>query len=225
MKKIFSILAIAVLAVTGCKKSTSSAPANSANVMFVNGCAGTGSIYVMDGTTKIAGASNVAFFGTSGYQYITAGSQSLSFYVSSLGSSTPLNTLSTSFTANAHYSVFVAGLITGSSTLVTTDDLSAPTSGNANIRFINLSSDALSENVSVGTTSIATSVTSLQASAFASVGAGNFVIKAGDPSNISTVVSTASVTLSAGKIYTVMLTGTLACIGTSALTLTVLTNN
>ena len=89
MKKILSLFVVAA-AFAGCSKSSNSAPANSADVMFVNGCAGTGSVYVTDGSTKVTGASNVAFAGTSGYQYITAGSPDITFYVSSLGGTDPL---------------------------------------------------------------------------------------------------------------------------------------
>jgi hypothetical protein len=193
--------------------------------MFVNGCAGTGSVYVTNGSTKVTGASNIPFAGTSGYQYTTAGSPDITFYVSSLGGTDPLKSFTASFTAKTHYSVFVGGIITNSSYVVTADDLSAPSSGNAKVRFINLSNDTLSENVAANTTSIATGITSLQASSFTAITAGTYIIKAGDPANIGSVVSTASLSFSAGKIYTVILTGTLSGTGTSGLTLTVLNNN
>jgi hypothetical protein len=224
MKKILSLFVVAA-AFAGCSKSSNSAPANSADVMFVNGCAGTGSVYVTDGSTKVTGASNIAFAGTSGYQYIMAGSPDITFYVSSLGGTDPLKSFNASFAANTHYSVFVGGIITNSSYVVTADDVSAPPSGNAKVRFINLSNDTLSENVAANTTSIATGITSLQASSFTDITAGTYIIKAGDPANIGSVVSTASLSFSAGKIYTVMLTGTLSGTGTSGLTLTAINNN
>ncbi|MBS1689965.1 MAG: DUF4397 domain-containing protein, partial [Bacteroidetes bacterium] len=61
-------------------------------------------------------------------------------------------------------------------------------------------------------------------SSFTSVTPGSYTIKAGDPANISTVVSVAQ-QIDAGKIYTVVLTGTLSGSGTSGLTLTVFKNN
>ncbi len=225
MKKILSIFVVAAVAFAGCSKSSNSAPANSADVMFVNGCAGTASVYVTANTVNVPGTSNITFFNTSNYQYVTAGTESISFFVTSLGSSTPLKTFSATFAANAHYSVFVGGLITNSTYLVTTDDLSAPPSGDAKVRFVNLSTDTLSENAAVGATSIATGITSMVAGSFISVPAGSYMVKAADPSNVSTGVSTTSLSFSAGKMYTVMLTGSLTGTGTSGLTLTVLNNN
>ncbi len=61
-----SVLAV-ILAFTACKKNNP-APANTANVMFVNGCAGTVNVDVSVNNTKLNSASNLAFLKNSGYQ-------------------------------------------------------------------------------------------------------------------------------------------------------------
>ena len=223
MKKIF--LSFSILAIAGfsaCKKS-SPAPSNSAIVMFVNGSAGTSSIDVSTNNNKVQAATNLAFLVNSGYQYVTAGSENIAIVLTNLG--TPLKSATANFTANAHYSVFAGGLVTNPSIVVTADDLAAPSSGNAKIRFVNLSNDALTETANIGTTAFATGITSQSYSSFSEVASGSYTIKAGDPSNISTVVSVGPSQLSAGKIYTVMLTGTLSGTSTSGLTLTIINNN
>jgi len=226
MKKLFfsfSVIA-AIAGFAACKKSSSS-PSNNASVMFVNGCAGTTGITATVGTTQVSNAGNLSFLSNSGYQNVTAGTDSVGFVLTNLG--TPLKSGTSTLAANSHYSIFVGGLITAPSYLLLTDDLTAPTSSaNAKVRFVNLSNDTLSETAYVGTSTIASGITSQTAGTFAQVAAGSYTIKAGDPSNISTVISTSNpIQINAGKIYTVILTGTTLGTGTSALALTIIGNN
>ncbi len=223
MKNIlFALSAMCMFSFVACKKEEK-APSNSARVMFVNGCAGTDKVNVTSNGNTIQAATNLAFLKQSGYQYVAAGSSNITFMLANLG--TPLKAGSTSFTAGTSYSVFAGGLITNPSIVFTTDDLAAPASGKAKIRFVNLSMDTLSETASANTTTFATGITSQSYSSFAEVAAGSYTIKAGDPADISTVVSTPSMQLDAGKCYTVILTGTMLGTGSSALVLTVITNN
>ena len=217
---LFSVLL--VIAFAACKKSNSS-PANSASVMFVNGCAGTTNVDITSNNTKITAAANLAFLKNSSYQNITAGTDSITFVLTSIG--TPLKTHTSIITANVHYSVFVGGLITGPSYVILTDDLTAPASGKVKIRFVNLSNDALSETANAGTIAFATGITAQYYSSFTEIASGSYTIKAGDPADISTVISVGPTQLDAGKIYTVMLTGTLTGSSSSGLTLTVIGNN
>ena len=221
------LLSLSILTIVGfaaCKKSNNPPP-NDAHIMYVNGCAGTSNVNVTSNATAVPAATNMAFLKNSGYQGLTAGNDSIAFVLTNLG--TPLKGGTTNFAANTYYSVFVGGLVTGPAFVVTTDDLSVPTSGNAKIRLVNLSSDALSETGNAGSIAFATGVTAETFSSFTEVAAGSYNIKAGDPSNISTVVGlgTGATQLSAGKIYTVMLTGTLSGSGNSGLTLTLINNN
>ena len=221
---ILSLSILSFFAIGSCKKS-SPAPANTANVMFVNGCAGVANVDVSANSTKVAAATNLAFMKNSGYQNITAGTDSITFVLTSTG--TPLKTNTSSYTANSHYSVFIGGLVTGPSAVVLSDDLSAPASGKAKIRFVNLSNDALSVTANAGTIAFATGINAQTSSSFTEIASGAYSIKAGDPANISTVVTlgTSTTQLSSGKIYTVMLTGTLTGTGPSSLTLTLINNN
>jgi hypothetical protein len=220
-KSILLSIAACVVAFASCKKSDP-APSTNATAMFVNGCAGTTSVDVYNGNTKLANATGIGFLKSSGYQNIPAGADSITF-VSNLG--TPLKSGTSSLTATNHYTLFTGGLITGPTYVLLPDDLTAPTTGNAKVRFVNLSTDAMSVTTNVGTTVIASNISSQGSSSFVPVAAGSYVIKSGDPANINTVVSTTAQQFGAGKIYTIMLTGTLPGTGGSALTLTVMGNN
>jgi hypothetical protein len=224
MKKLFHAFSVILIIVglASCSKSNSSAP-TTASVMFVDGCAGTTNVNISVNNTQIAAASNLAFLKNTGYQQVTPGTDSITFILANLG--TPLKTATNALTAKVNYSVFVGGLITGSTFVILNDDLTAPSSGNAKIRFVNLSTDADTVTANVGNTAIATGIVSQGSSPFTQIAAGSYTIKAGDPSNINTVVSVGPQQLNAGSIYTVMLTGTLSGTGISGLTLTVITNH
>jgi hypothetical protein len=223
MKKILlSCSVLAIVAFAACKKN-SPAPSYTAQVMFVNGCAGTVNINVTVQNAAIAGATNLGFLKNSGYQGIPGGSDNLSFILSSTG--TPLISTTSSFTANLNYSVFLGGLVNNCAPLILSDDMTPPASGSAKVRLVNLSHDTLSLTGNAGSVAFATGITSGTASSFATITAGTYIIKAGDPSNIGSVVSAPSQAYASGKIYTLIYTGTSTGTLSSILTLTVIPNN
>jgi len=228
MKKAFlalSVLAV-IIAFTACKK-TNSTPANTANVMFVNGCAGTNNVDVSVNNAKLTSASNLAFLKNSGYQSVTSGTAvPVAFSLTATG--TPLINATESLTTNAHYSVFAGGLVSGTSTslVFSADDLTAPASGMAKVRFVNLSSDNLNVSCYVGTPKIDSNVSLGTVTPFFSITAATGVnVLFQDPAFPTKLAQLATQNFSSGKIYTIMLTGTYTGSLTSVLTLTVINNN
>lgn len=224
MRTIVSVLMLgAVMLSTGCKKK-SQAPNDTASVMFVNGCPG--SAQNMDAKAddkNVDGGSNISFRGNSGYRYVKAGSSvKLDFYITNLG--TPVTSQLVNITAGKHYSAYAAGVITNPKFVIAEDDLTSPGTNSAKIRFVNLSNDLLSVTANVQNDIIASGLGSLAVSGYLTVQAGNYELKAGDPTNINTVVTTGVSTLAAGVTYTLMLTGTLTGSGESALKLTLIAN-
>ncbi len=221
----FSVLAL-ITVFAACKKNNP-APATTASVMFVHGCAAGSTPINVDAkanNTAVINGSNKAFLQNSGYQAITAGSAvPMSFSVTGLSQ---LSSGTENLTVGGHYSAFAGGTILAPTFIFTSDDLTAPSSGNVKIRLVNLSTDTLHINADAQSTAFATGVNSGQVSSFMEIAAGSYTIKAGDPANIGSVVilGTGAQQLVAGKIYTVMLTGTLTGLGTSGLTLTLITN-
>lgn len=210
----------------GCKKKNDPPP-NTGNVMFVNGCPGANpGLDAKVDYTNVDGAANISFTKSSGYKYVKAGNAvNISYFITNEG--TPVINQSVNISNTAHYTAFCGGLVTSPAFLFTTDDFSAPAPNTAKIRFVNLSKDTLSVTANATIAVIGVGVKAMQVTGFAQVSAGNYELKAGDPSNIGTVVTTEPKTmaLAAGKIYTLMLTGTMSGTGTSALKLTLLTNN
>lgn len=213
----------AIVSATGCKKKENP-PANAASVAFVNACAGTTGIDAKANGTIVSGAANIGFLGNSGYKGVTSGSAvTLAYFLTNVG--TPVSSQSATLAAGAHYTAFCSGLLTAPSFLLTTDDLSAPSSSNAKIRLVNLSPDNMSLTASAHTTKFAEAVTSLKASSFYSIAAGSYDLQAGDYSQPGTVVVAGTQQLAAGKIYTLIMTGTINGTGPSALKITLLNNN
>ena len=227
MRKILlSLTVVAVtLGFTACKKKSDPAPTN-ANVMFVNGCAGATNIDAHVSGKTVNGATNIAFMKNSGYKQVAAGaSLPVEFYLTGLG--TQLNTSTQTLAIGAYYSVYSAGIVTNTSLVFTTDDLTAPTmTGKAKVRFINLSSDNLNTSCYIGSTKLDSNVASKSYTSFHEVAEGSSLkVAMIDQTILTNSGQITGQTLSAGKIYTFMLTGAASGTGSSALTLTVINNN
>ena len=203
-----------------CHKSA--APAGSADVMFVNGCLYASSVGAKANYVSIDGASGINFLANSGYSYVAAGQGvNLTFFDGS-GS---FISKAVDMTGGRHYSAFAGGEAGSPVYLFTEDDLTAPAPGNAKIRFVNLSPDNINETGVVNDTIVAQNVTLSTASSFYEVRAAASYITIFDPANKNITVQADSVALGAGRIYTVLLTGTSAGTGTNGLTFTVINNN
>jgi len=236
-KTILSFSAIILITLFGaCTKSDSNSPVTTASVMFVNGTTGSTPENAEANGTSVSGASNIAFQGSSGYQNITAGS-SVNISLILANSNLTLGSSSISLTAGDSYSIFSGGAINSPAFVYTNDDLSAPASGQAKIRLINLSPDSLSltgslKNINTGDTATLasgigkiTATGSTSISAFFPLAAGTYKLVVADPLNyLGSSASISTQTLNAGKIYTVIYTGTATGTGTSAYTLTVINN-
>ena len=225
MKNIFFLFVIAAAFVfSGCSKNNSG-PSNSASVMFVNGCNGSSNIDTKVNNTKLNAASNLAYFNNSGYQNVAAGtSVAVNFFLTNLG--TPLCNSTGSLTAGTHYSIFAGGIVTGPTFLVTTDDLTAPASGSAKVRFVNLSSDNLNESFYISSQKLDSNVAESNVTPFFQVTATTgAAVLVQDPANPTKLAQLSSQPFLAGKIYTIMLSGTSTGSGSSVLTLTVISNN
>lgn len=224
MRKILlpAALLMTVATFLGCKKKET-VPENSATVMFVNGCAVTPLDAKVD-EVNVSGALNMAYTNNSGYKYVTSGpTVKIAYYITNLG--TFVTSGNYNITSGKYYSAFAAGLVTNPSLIFTQDDMTVPAASSAKIRFINLSPDDMRITANVDNSIIDTAITFKKVTGFMNVTAGTYNLKAGDPANINTVQALNAKTLAAGKIYTLMLTGSGSSTGESALKLTLISHN
>ena len=221
-----SVLLISVCCLSivfnSCHKS--SAPLNSASVMFVNGCLYTSPVSVKANSVGVNGASGISFLRNSGYVYVPAGSGiNLTFFQ---GTGAPLANHAENIAAPNHYTAFAGGDISDPKYIFTTDDLTSPSSGNAKLRFINLSPDNISETATLNYSVVANNISLNNVSAFSQLRAGKYTIGAFDPTNSGLIIdATDSILFQGGKIYTIMLTGSAAGSGTDGLIFSVIKNN
>lgn len=223
----FSFLAF-VITFSACKKSSNSTP-TTAQVMFVNGCAGAAGLSVAANSVNVSSASNIQFQKNTGYSAVTAGSNiNMAVSVNSSGLVTPLIKQAVNLAAGSNYSVYVGGIITSPTFVYATDDRTAPASGFAKVRFVNLSSDALNESCYIGSQKIDSNVAAATITPFFQVTAASTVnVLFQDPANPTELVNLSNQTFSSGGIYTIMISGTsTAATGSaSVLALTVINNN
>lgn len=225
MKKILLPLLILVAALPACKKSSSSAPAGP-KIMFVHGCAAGATTVSLDGkinNVTVTGASNIQFLKNSGYQQTTAVTGAkLSFFVTGLNL---LDSTTVDLANSKYYSAFASGSITAPGIVFVEDNMTAPASGMAKVRFVNLSPDGLTTSCYVGTTKVDSNVAYKAVTSFHEVTATTAKISMVDQVVLANSGSINSQGLVAGKLYTFIFTGTAAGSGTSVLTLTAINNN
>jgi Domain of unknown function (DUF4397) len=225
IRRLFSVAVLVGILASGCSKSDNT-PASTTNVMFVNGCIPSTSLaFNVDGTVNgsaVSGATGIALLHNSGYKQVATGADSISF----VSSGAVVLGKSTTTAANTSYSVFLGGSGFAPAFILTTDDLTAPASGNIKIRYANLSPQNLNESCYYGNTKLDSNVAYLTVTPFFQVSAATANILMQDPAN-PTVFPTnlQNQVFTAGKIYTVMLTGLSTSSGSSALTYTLINNN
>ncbi|RYD57947.1 MAG: DUF4397 domain-containing protein [Sphingobacteriales bacterium] len=225
----YALAAAVIMLAASCGKKDDPDPtpvpaAQVAKAMFVNGCINSGSLKVNMNNTAVASVVGVDYLNNTAYLDVAPASQVSVAYMLQ-PSNAKLSEVKQDFAVNNYYSVFAAGIVTAPAMFVTVDDLSGPAAGMAKVRFVNLSPDNLNESVFLGSNRIDSNVTYREATAFIPVTAGTYKITAQDPTNIPSVQILDQQVFTAGKIYTIILTGTEGGSGNAALSLKVIANN
>lgn len=227
MKKLSLMALGAVLLLSACKKDSDDPPGpdpSKAKVMFGHTTISADTLSVSINNSMLGFNPGLSFLSTTNYVDVDPGAATVTFKIAS--AQIDLASVNTTFAANNSYSVFATGVVTSPSAVVTTDDLSAPPSGSAKVRFINLSSDALSESFFVGPNKLDSNIQYKGVTPFRTVTAGSYnIVALPDAPKQHLVKTLASVPLSAGKIYTIMLYGTENGAGAAQLNMKVISNN
>jgi len=206
-KYLFLLVILTIAALSSCKKDDNNSSVNgSASIMVTNSAEGSSSQDLMLDNATVSG-STVAYAQSSNYLTVKSGDHQAKFVNS--GSATANANFNVSLQSGQHYSIYYTGDASSSSSsyLVTQDDLSAPASGKAKVRFVHLSSAAAS-TVDLGIAAgskILTGLAYRAASAYYTVDANTtFALYA---SGSATALLSIPTTIQAGKIYTIYLSG------------------
>lgn len=160
-------------------------------------------------------ATALTFPNNTGYLKVNAGTRNIK--VNAAGTSTTVINADIPFTKDKNYSVFAYNQLASIGAILVEDNLAAPASGKAHIRFFHLSPGAPAVTVGVlsGSTftavfsnrSFETQATAAANQAFTPVDAGTYTFDVRVAGTSTSVLNLPGITLQAGKIYTVFARG------------------
>jgi hypothetical protein len=159
---------------------------------------------------------NLEFPNSTGYLKVAAGTRNVKVNVT--GTATTAIEADLPLSANTDYSVFAVNVVASIEALVLTDDLTAPASGMAHVRFLHLSPNAPAVDITLTDgTVVFGNYAFKDASDFTPLMAGAYDLEVREAGTTNVVLSLGSITLQAGKIYTVFARGLAGGSGDEAL--------
>jgi hypothetical protein len=226
MRTKISVLASVVLMssavlFTSCKKEEDAH--DHAKVMVVHSSPDAPGVDVLVDGTKVNSAA-LNFPDNTAYLEVEAGTRNLKVNVA--GTTTTVINADVPFTKDMNYSVFAVDSVSQISAIVLADDLTAPAAGKAHVRFVHLSPDAPAVDVAVASTGdvVFGNKAFKEYTAFTPLDAGayNLDVRVAGTTTVALVLPT--ITLEAGKIYTVFAKGFLGGSGAQALGAQIIVN-
>jgi len=236
MKKQISAIAAVVMCMAilsvACKKNDSG-PQADAKVVLVNATPGDSASYDFYFNDVKLNSQSLKFPSNSGYASLASGNYTVK--VAANNTINPLASGSYGFSPSGNYSVFSYDtLLSGKVKLFATeDDLTAPASGKAKVRFfhlspVNIAVDILAnDSIVFANRSYADNVSDKAKGAFITVNAGSYTVKvklAGSPANLPALLTLNNISFSAGSIYTIFAKGKIDGTGSNALGAEVIVN-
>ncbi len=225
-RKYFSISVIVLLmfaGFTGCSDDDNNpaVPAAKSNVMVIHASPDAPAVdIVVEGNVVKA---NLAYPNSTPYVEVDAGTRNVK--LNAAGTSNTIMEGNLPLEAGKNYSVFAADTLGSIEPVVFTDDLTAPDSGKARIRFIHLSPDAPAFDVTLTDgTLIFHDYAFRGGSNFISLNTGTYDLWVKFAENGSVVIALPNITLEEGKIYTIFAKGLVGGTGTQALGAEIIVN-
>ena len=194
-----------------------------ANVLVTHASPDAPGVDLLVDDTKVNSAA-LTYPNNTGYLEVKAGTRNVKVNVT--GTSTTVINANLDLTADMNYSVFAVDSVASISALVITDDLSAPASGKAHVRFIHLSPNAPAVDVAVdGGSVVFGDYEFKEYSAFTPLDAGSYDLEVRLAGSSTVALDLDPITLEAGKIYTVYAKGFAGGAGAQALGAEIIVNN
>lgn len=221
-----AFLLIGATLFTSCKdddKDETPAPAGAGKLMIIHASPNAPGVDLLLDNVKLNTAA-VNFLDNTSYIGTTAGTRNLKINVA--GTSTTALNANLPVVNGKSYSVFAADSVSKLSGVVFEDDLTAPTAGNAKVRFIHLSPNAPAVDIAVdGGAVVFPNAAFKSATTFATLPAGSYDLEVRVAGSTTVALDLDPITLTAGKIYTVYAKGFLGGTGAQALGAQIIVNN
>lgn len=232
LKPLLGLLSVAIITLSvSCSKSDD--PAKGKLLVVHASPDAPGVDLLIDNVKKNSAA--LTFPNNTGYLDVNAGTRNIK--VNASGTSTTVINADLSVVSNKNYSVFAYKALSSIAAIAVEDNLTAPASGNAHVRFFHLSPDAPA--VTIGTVSggtftaipaftnrsFETQTSATANAAFTPLPAGTYNLQVRVAGTTTVALDLPGITLTAGKIYTVFARGFLAGTGAQALNAQIIQNN
>ena len=231
MKKLFvnlMCLGAVTLLFTKCDKDDDDNESSKSKVMVVHASPNAPNVNVRINNT--IALSNVAYPTNSTYTELNSGSNNIK--VSPTGTTTYVIDANVNLEANKNYSVFAIDSVAKIKAAVVSDDLTAPASGKAHVRFFHFSPNAPAVDIAVTGGAVLFSnrtfndqATNATYANFTALNAGTYNLEVRAAGTNTVALPLPNITLTAGKIYTVFAKGFLGGAGAQALGAQVIVNN
>lgn len=213
-------LFMSVLALSSCTETPAPTPKSSVLVTHASYDA-PGVDLLVDGT--VINTSALTYPNNTGYVELNAGTRNIK--VNAAGTSTTVIEANINFEENKDYSLFAANTLSAIEAVLTEDDLTAPASGNAHVRFVHLSPDAPAVDVAVdGGSVVFSNFAFKELSVFTPLPAGSYDLEVRLAGTSTVALDLDPITLDAGKIYTVFAKGSAVGSGATALGAEIIVN-
>lgn len=206
MKKVFlafapAIMIAAILTTSSCKKDE----ATFANVLVVHASPNAPGVDLLIDNSKVNSAA-LTFPANTGYLKVESGTRNVKVNVT--GTTTTVINADLALEEGKNYSVFAVNAVANIEPLVLADDLTTPASGKAHVRFVHLSPDAPAVDVALDGGAVVFANTAFKGStAFTPLDAGAYNLEVRLAGTATVALDLPSITLQAGKIYTVFARG------------------
>ena len=166
---------------------------------------------------------NLTFPNSTGYLEVNSGTRNVKVNVT--GTSTTALQANLNLAADKNYSVFAVNNVASIEAVVLEDNLTAPASGKAHVRFIHLSPNAPAVDITLtdGTVVFGDYIFK-EASAFTPLNAATYNLQVRLAGTSTVVLELPNIALTAGKIYTVFAKGLVGGAGTQALGAQIIVN-
>lgn len=173
---------------------------------------------------NVIAGSNLTFPNSTSYLEVEAGTRNVKVNVT--GTQTTVIGADLNITANVAYSTFAVNTVANLEPLIFIDNLAAPASGKAHVRFIHLSPDAPAVDITLTDGTVIFSNVAFKGSVdFTPLDAGTYPLQVRVAGTSTVVLELGNITLQAGKIYTVFARGLLNGSGDQALGASIIVNN
>lgn len=222
MNRLSSILSIALLTLATAIFTSCSKDDNKAKVMVVHASPDAPGVDILIDNSKVSEAI-LTFPKNTGYLEVDPGVRNIK--VNAAGTSNSVINADVTLNEGINYSVFAVNTLDKIEAVIVEDDLTAPASGKAHVRFAHLSPDAPAVDVALkGGAVLFPNFSFKTFSNFTPIDAGSYTLEVRLAGTETVALELPPISLASGKIYTIFARG-LAAGGSNPLGAEIINNN